>query len=563
MRLWIVALVLLVAAAGGYWWLGGSPLAALTATPSATPAVAGPVPVQVQPVRAAPIRSLVTYSGAIQPSSQVNVSPRAVGQIQSVRVEVGATVRAGDPLAQLDPGTLAAQVQQAQAALSSAQARLDLLLAGAKPVDVSAAQAALDAAQTRLAQLISPSASDISAADAAVAAATATAGNTDAAVVNAKATLLGNIFTLCTSWGGFGIPCGTFTIPLPSDVTDAVASSLTTFIGSIGSTPAPNAVAVLQSNSNYIIALNNATSAKQALLAAQAKRDLLKNPTPADIAAQRSLAEAARSTLQTRQTPYTDADIEAARSTVAQTQAQLALARANLDQTTIVAPFDGVVAQKLLDVGATVTAQTPIFVLITKALESHLTVDEARVGQLRPGMDAELTVPAFPGKTFRAKIAPQGDARAHTFDVKVLMDDPDGQLRPGMFAQLAIILAQRSDAIQVPTSAIVAQGQTSRVFVVVDGKAVGRAVRLGVSDGTNTEVLEGLAAGDSIVVFGQNTLRDGQAVLVATPAPGAGGPGGGAPRPQGSGTPGAGTPGGGGPGGGGPPRTQPSSTPTP
>lgn len=560
-------IVVLAATGGGYWWMSSR---IRSSQAGATPVAVGPVPVQVLQMRPAPIRNVVTYSGAIQASRQVNIAPRAAGQIQTLRVDVGSVVKAGDVLAQVDPTTLPAQVQQAQAALLSAQARLDLVLAGAKPVDVTAAQASLDSAQTALNQLLNPTATDVTAAESAVATAQSAASNTETAVGGSQATLLGHISTICTSWGGFGLPCGNIVIPLSSAITDAVANTLTTHIGTIGSTPATNAAAVLQSNASYITALNNIVSARQVLLAAQARRDALRSPAPAAVAAQRSTVEQARSTLATRQAPYTDADAESARAAVAQAQAQLTIAQTNFAQTTVTAPFNGIVAQKLLDVGATVTTQTPIFVLISQTLESHLMVDEARIGQIRTGMDAELTVPAFPGKTFRAKVAntaPLGDARAHTFDVKVLVEDPDGQLKAGMFAQLGIILAQRTDAIQLPVAAIVQQGQNSRVFAVVDGKAVARTVRLGVTDGANTEILDGVAAGDSIVVFGQNTLRDGQAVLIATPPTGPGGGAPGGPRPQGSGTPGpAGVPGGA-PGGasgvGGAPRSQPSTTPAP
>ena len=514
--------------------LGGAGVALGRGFGSGSPSAPRPgqasVPVQVVAARTGPIRAVLTYSGAIQSSSQVNVSPRIAGQLQSIKVEVGVAVKAGDALATLDPGTLPAQLQQAQASLQSAQARLDLMLAGPKTVDVGAAQAALDAAQTKLNQLLNPSAGDIATADSTLAAAQTTSVNADASVNNTKATLLGNIYTLCTSWGGFGVPCNAVVLPLPQNVVDNVGSTLTTGVGAIGSTPATNAIAVLNSNAAYETALSNAASAKQALAAAQAKRDLLTNPSPSDIAAQRSTVEAARSVLEAKRTPYTDADIEGARASVAQAAAALAIAKTNLDQTNVIAPFDGVVAQKLLDPGASVTTQTPVFVLIAKALESHVTVDEARIGQVKPGLDVEMSVPAYPGKVLRGKVAtvaPAGDARAHTFDVKVQVADPDNQLKAGMFAQVSIIVAQKADALLVPSAGIQQQIRGTTLFVVANGKAALKVVKVGVTDETNSEILEGVSAGDQVVIVGQNTLRDGQAVQIATPAPG--GAGGSAP----------------------------------
>ena len=115
-----------------------------------------------------------------------------------------------------------------------------------------------------------------------------------------------------------------------------------------------------------------------------------------------------------------DAD---ARIAVAQAQAALGTASTLLDQTSVVAPFDGVIAQKLLDVGASASPAAPIFVISARAVEVRLTVEEARIALVKPDLPADLTVAAFPGKKFTGQVssvAPTGDARAHTFEVKVI-----------------------------------------------------------------------------------------------------------------------------------------------
>lgn len=525
-----VLVVLLAAGGGGYYFLRAR------GSGDAAPRAAVAVPVQVIPARAGLIRTVLTYSGAIQSSQQVSIAARGAGQLAAVRAEVGQSVRAGDVLASLDPGALPAQVAQGQAAVASAQARLDLLLAGPRAADVGAARAALDAAEAKYAQLLRPTSTDVSAAESALVTAKAAADNAVSTVNNTKATLIGQVYISCTQWGGFGVPCNDIKLPLPQSAVDAVASTLTSGVGQIGFTPGNNAVAMLQANAAYVTALNNQISAQQAYVAAQAKRDALLSPSPSDVAAQRAAVEAARNTLDSKN--VTTADIEGARATLAQAQAALATSQASLDQTSIVAPFDGIVAARLLEAGATVTAQAPIFTLLARVLEVHITVDEARLAQIRPGLDVELTVPAYPGKTFKgavASISPLGDARAHTFDVRIFLEDPTQQLRAGMFTQANVIAASKPNAVLVPNGAITQQGRGSVVFVVVDGKAAQRIVRLGVVDETNSEVLEGVAAGDQVVTVGQNVLRDGQAVQVRA----AGSPGGGAPGA----TPGGGAPG--------------------
>ena len=140
-----------------------------------------------------------------------------------------------------------------------------------------------------------------------------------------------------------------------------------------------------------------------------------------------------------------------------------------------------------------------------------------------------LTVPAYPGETFPAKVvtvAPAGDARAHTFDAKIVPINQDQRLLPGMFAQVQVVAAQKPDAILVPREAVVQQGTQSVVFVNDNGKASQRPVQTGMSNNTSIEIVSGVAPGEQVVVVGQNGLRDGAPIQVVNPAPAGGGQGG-------------------------------------
>jgi HlyD family secretion protein len=508
----------------------GGLLAALTAGAllagcsggDAAPAASGqpPVPVQLAEVKTGTIRSTLTYSGNVQSSQQVNLAPRTGGQVAAVFVDVGSIVKAGDRLATLDPGTLPAQVAQAQANLQAAQARLDSVLAGSRSGDIAAAQSAYDTAVTRLNQLQNPLPTDVAAADAAVTTARVAVDNATAGAATAKATLLGNVYIVCYQWGGFGVPCNNVVLPLPKEVTDSVASGLTTGIGQLGFTPGNNAIALLASNAAYQTALNNQATAEQALITARLRRDQLLSPSAGDLAAARTAVDAARSTLDKVKVPFTDSDIRGTRATVAQAEAALATVQTTFDQTTVTAPFDGVIAQRMAEVGAAASPAAPMFVISAKAVEVRLTVEEARIGLVRPDLATQLTVAAFPGKQFPGKVAsvaPTGDPRAHTFEVKVFAQDPQAQLLPGMFAEVTMVTSDKASVLVIPASAIVTQGQTKAVVMVADGKAAFRPVQTGVSDTANVEVTSGLKAGDRIVVVGQNSVREGGPVAVATP----------------------------------------------
>jgi len=297
-------------------------------------------------------------------------------------------------------------------------------------------------------------------------------------------------------------------------------------------------------------------AATQKLVADQAKLDVVSaGPTDEDLRQARSAVQQAQQTLskalrpgsemelaqqqavidqmlaqlEVRRTPFTDADVQAAVAAVAQAEAQVALAQANLDQTTIVAPFDGIISQRLLGPGAFATPQSPIMVLASGAVEIHVTVEEARLAQVRAGQTVQLTVPAYPGLVIPARVtnvAPAGDARAHTFDARIEPDTQDQRLLPGMYAQVQVIAAQKPDAILVPREAVVQQGLRNIVFVNDNGRASARQVELGMTDDKSSEIVSGLSAGEQIVVVGQAALRDGAAIqVVEAPAP-AGQPGG-------------------------------------
>jgi HlyD family secretion protein len=262
----------------------------------------------------------------------------------------------------------------------------------------------------------------------------------------------------------------------------------------------------------------------------QAQQALVKAQAPGgstDLAQQQSVIDQMVAQLASKQDAYTDSDLQAAVATVAQSEAGVALAQANLDQTTVTAPFDGVVASKLLVPGAFATPQSPIMTVTSGSVEVHVTVEEARLAQVQPGLNVNLSVPAYPGVTFPATIvsvAPAGDTRAHTFDAKIVPTTPDGRLLPGMFAQVQVVAQQKSDALLVPKEAVVQQGNNQVVFVNDNGKASQRQVQVGITDDKSSEILSGINPGEQVVVVGQTGLRDGVPIRVVAPtAPAQGG----------------------------------------
>jgi membrane fusion protein (multidrug efflux system) len=188
--------------------------------------------------------------------------------------------------------------------------------------------------------------------------------------------------------------------------------------------------------------------------------------------------------------------------------------------------------------------------------------------QVKVGQRAQIDIDALPGRKFSAlvlAIDPLIDANGRSVGVRACIDNRRMQLRPGMFARVATVFAQKDKALVIPEEAIVPQGGRQFVIRLIDGSEGKVSQRVEVKVGSRSpgkvEIVEGLAAGETVVVAGQQRVqRDGMAVRVIEVGgrpggpggpggpPGAGGPGG----PPGAGGPGAGGPGAGGPGAGGP-----------
>lgn len=478
--------------------------------------------VEVATVERGTVRTELVYSGLVQAPQQATLTALAPGPLVSVTAEVGAAVRAGDRLASLASESLPAQVLQAKADLAAAEARRAVILAGARPAEIDSARAALAAAEAKLAQLQQPTAADLAAARAALANARSASAAADIAVENGRALLLGAIANACTSTSIYGIPvpCGGTDLPLSTDITDALTGFLQGRVGDPRNEVGSRAVAALTANGTYRAALASAAAARETVASASARLDALQNPSPADLATQRAQVEAARNALDSKANPYTEADVQAAAAAVARAQAQVAIMEANLAHTGVIAPFDGIIAQRFVDAGANVTPQTPIFLLVARGAEVRVTLRDVDAADIRPGLVVEVSLPgaAKPLAGRVTGIAPVGDQRSHTLDAKITVENPDGSLRPGTLAQVRMITAEKQGVLALPTGAILARDEGTRVFAVIDGRARLRPVSLGAIGRTNAEVASGLQAGDVVIVRGHATLRDGQPVKPA-PAP--------------------------------------------
>jgi membrane fusion protein (multidrug efflux system) len=217
--------------------------------------------------------------------------------------------------------------------------------------------------------------------------------------------------------------------------------------------------------------------------------------------------------------------IERAEYDVASLKAELELTELELSYTEIRAPIDGVIAERQVKVGNTVAISTPLFRLTDlEPLVAYLHVPEREFNKLHAGQEAQLRVDALGGEAFAGKIArisPVVDAATGTFKVTVETGDPDGALKPGMFARFDIVYDMRRNAILIPRASIVEDEANQTVFIIENETAHRRTIRTGLTNGAMIEVLEGLQGDERIVTIGQSGLRDGGKVKIVgadTPA---------------------------------------------
>ena len=179
-------------------------------------------------------------------------------------------------------------------------------------------------------------------------------------------------------------------------------------------------------------------------------------------------------------------------------------------------PLAGIIGRVYVDRGSSVTVQTPVAMVVDiEAVELALDVPEKFIAQIKLGQDSELTVDAWPGEIFLGKvtkISPVIDLDTRTAPVEITIQNPGDRLKPGMFARVQLVIEEHKNIPVVMKEAILGKEPNAYVYVVNNNIAHSRDVRLGLHEGSEYEVTEGLAPGDLVVIMGQQGLRDGAPV---------------------------------------------------
>ncbi len=200
------------------------------------------------------------------------------------------------------------------------------------------------------------------------------------------------------------------------------------------------------------------------------------------------------------------------------------IARLEYNYATIKAPISGVISERMVKTGNTISANTPVFHIVNlQPLVAYLHAPEREFGRLAAGQPVYVSVDALEGSQFQGKvsrISPLVNAESGTFKVTVEMSPADLALKPGMFARISIVHDTRPNAILVPSEALVETEVGTSLFVVEDGKAVRREVELGYTWQNEIQILSGVETDESVVVIGHSALKPDAAVEVINPPDG-------------------------------------------
>jgi len=321
--------------------------------------------------------------------------------------------------------------------------------------------------------------------------------------------------------GGFKMP------PMPVEAATVTQSTVTDPFEAVGTIEAEDAITVVAEIDATVIEVpfkEGAAIAKGGLIAQLDDIQL------------RAEEERAKAILEQRKVTYeriktitdeglgTAQSLDDAAAALKVAEADLALIRARLQKTRIVAPFAGIVGARKVSPGAFVRAGSPITELAqVNRLRINFSAPERYYASLQRGAAVKVSTTAYPGYELIGRvdvIEPIVDESTRRVRIVARLDNPGGKFRPGMSANVTVVLSERENALVIPSEAVFVEGSQALVFVIQADSTVARTpVELGTRLRDRVEVLNGVAAGTMVVRAGHQKLFPGAKVMPISAAP--------------------------------------------
>lgn len=191
-------------------------------------------------------------------------------------------------------------------------------------------------------------------------------------------------------------------------------------------------------------------------------------------------------------------------------------ARVNVDKCVLKSPVSGIVVDRYVELGEHVAEGAPAFRVVNiDRVKLSVDVPERNVLQLQPDVSMTFTVDSLPGRTFTGNVTFVSSAARpenNSFPVELTVENADGLLRPGMIARVSLSRGTRDNAIVLPFGAVVPKKGDYVVFVLKDGKAIQRLVKIDYFSDYDVVLASGVEAGEEVIVEGNRALADGMTV---------------------------------------------------
>jgi HlyD family secretion protein len=408
----------------------------------------------------------ITANGTVQAERSINLSPKTSGVIKSLQVEEGDRVRQGQVIALMDDSNLQGDVTQMRGQLAQQSANLQRLIAGNRPEDIAKAEAQLAEAEANLQELRS--------------------GSRPQEIAQASARLEQAQATL------------------RQRQTDVQRNQQLYDTGAI------SRQSLEQEMTDRDVAQQQVTEAEQALALERA------GARPEQIAQAQARVDQQAQTVAALRAGNRAEDIAQAQAQVESAEGSLQSIEAQLNDTRVIAPFDGIVMEKFADVGAFVSpsvsggsgsSSAAILTLASDRYHVSVNLSESQISKIKVGQTVTLKVDALPGEKLTGKvdrIAPQAKVSQNvtSFEVQVAITAPSAnQLKLGMNVEATFEVNNLENALLVPNAAIVRQAEGEGVYIMdSDRQPVFQPIQTGITAVGQTEVKSGLKGDEQVLV---------------------------------------------------------------
>lgn len=463
--------------------------------------------------------------GSAESPFRVEISPKAAGRIEYLALREGDPVRRGEVLARIDPSEQQALVLQQQANVAEARSRLAQaqLGQGASETGVETAieqrQAELNSAKADFSQVQRNYDAMVASADADVTDAEAQMRSAESKEKNAQAELNRQNANLKNS-------------KTKLDRAESLYKEGYVSLQAVEDARTANEVQLANvevAKGQLNAATNDVTSANAQLQSSRNGAAIARRKGQADISSAKANVDKAASALKAAQAnrsqnPAYRQNLAALQAGVRAAEAQLAQARARLNDLELRSPIDGTVTKRNGDPGSMASPGSAL--LEVQSLDwlyvsCSLPMDDA--GKVKTGQEAQVTFDALPERSFTARISQinlAADPQSRQFGILLRLENPRHIVKPGMFGRVSIAITRTEAEVVIPREAVKtdSEGKSTVTVVGKDNKAETREVELGVNDSAGVQILKGVAAGERVVKLSYQPVRDGQEVKTSEPA---------------------------------------------